>query len=165
MSCSTTATKPAEAPLIVSVGDREVDIDELLAEAQQYREQGLGLLVRSPHNRSLEGGEAQMWQHLEQSEQLGTHTLQLPRSQGQKARQATLSVRYTTVIIAVPVNKARHVKKDTPVEVCIVELRVPLLTTSRLLDNPPLKTSAQTRLPSAGAGGRARPFRGRRCRF
>jgi hypothetical protein len=122
-SCSTTATKPAEAPLVVSVGDREADIYELLAEAQQHREQGLGLLVRSQHNRSLEGGEAQMWRHLEQSEPAGTHTLQLPRSQGQKARQATLSVRYTTVTIAVPVNKAKHMKKDTPVEVCIVELR------------------------------------------
>ena len=120
---SASDTQPAQPPLIVSVGDREADIYELLAEAQQHREQGLGLLVRAQHNRSLEGEEARMWRHLEQSEQAGTHTLQLPRSQGQKARQATLSVRFAAVKLAVPVNKAKYMKKDTPVEAYVVELR------------------------------------------
>jgi hypothetical protein len=111
------------APLIISVGDREADIYELLEEAQQHREQGLGLLVRSQHNRSLVGEEALLWQHLGESQPAGIHTLQLPRSQGQKARQVTLSVRFTRVTIAVPAHKAKYLKKDTPVEATVVELR------------------------------------------
>ncbi len=120
---SASQAKPAQPPLIVSVGDREADIYELLVEAQQHREQGLGLLVRSQHNRSLKDEEAQLWQHLEHSKQAGSLTLELPRSQGQKARQATLSVRFTAVTLAVPVNQAKYMKKDTPVEASIVELR------------------------------------------
>ncbi|WP_395747569.1 IS4 family transposase [Prosthecobacter sp.] len=120
---SASESSPAQPPLIVSVGDREADIYELLAEAQQHREQGLGLLVRSQHNRSLEGEEAQMWQHLAESEQAGSLTLHLPRSQGEKAREATLSVRFAAVTLAVPVKKAKYRKKDTPVEARVVELR------------------------------------------
>ena len=48
-------TQPAQPPLIVSVGDREADIYELLAEAQQHRQQGLGLLAAAEH---AEGGHA-----------------------------------------------------------------------------------------------------------
>jgi hypothetical protein len=120
---SATATHPAKPPLIVSVGDREADIYELLVEAQSHREQGLGLLVRSQHNRSLVGEEALMWRHLAESEQAGSLRLQLPRSQGQKAREATLSVRFTSVTIAVPGHKAKYLKKDTVVEASVVELR------------------------------------------
>ena len=117
------ATAPLEAPLIVSVGDREADIYELLVEAQQHRDQGLGLLVRAQHNRTLAGEEAQLWQHLASSPRAGSFTLQLPRSQGQKARQVTLSVRFCSVTLAVPAHKAKYLKMDTPVKASVVELR------------------------------------------
>ncbi len=123
----------AEPALIVSVGDREADIYELLVEAQQHREQGLALLVRSQHNRTLakpredeqtEAAETQMWSRLAQSEPAGSHTLQLPRSQGQKARgKVTLSVRLSSVSIAVPKHKAKYLKMDIVVKASIVELR------------------------------------------
>lgn len=113
-----------EAPLIISVGDREADIYELLVEAQQHRDQNLGLLVRAQHNRTLEGEEEmQLWQHLASSPIAGSFTLQLPRSQGQKARQVTLSVRFGSVTIAVPAHKTKYLKMDTPVKVSVVELR------------------------------------------
>lgn len=115
----------AEPTVILSVGDREADIYELIVEAQRHREQGLGLLVRSQYNRSVEGEEdARIWSQLAQSKPAGTHTLQLPRSQGQKARGAvTLSVRFDSVTIAVPRHKAKYLKMDTPVKASIVELR------------------------------------------
>ncbi|MGV3659943.1 MAG: IS4 family transposase [Prosthecobacter sp.] len=120
----------AEPAMIISVGDREADIYELLVEAQQHREQGLGLLVRSQYNRTLakpkqdDEEETQMWSRLAQSQPAGTHTLQLPRSQGQKARGAvTLSVRFDSVTIAVPRHKAKYLKMDTLVKASIVELR------------------------------------------
>ncbi|GEP41562.1 IS4 family transposase [Brevifollis gellanilyticus] len=116
------------------MGDREADIYELLVQAQQHREQGVALLVRSQYNRTLakpkpgqeeqEEEEAQMWSRLAQSEPAGSHTLQLPRSQGQKARgEVTLSVRFERVTIAVPKHKAKYLKMDTVVEASIVELR------------------------------------------
>ena len=126
------AAQGIEAPVILSVGDREADIYELMVEAQQHREQGLGLLVRSQHNRALakaqqdeqEGEETLMWSRLAQSQPAGSHTLHLPRSQGQKARgEVTLSVRFSRVSIAVPKHKAKYQKMDTVVEASIVELR------------------------------------------
>lgn len=118
------ATVPPEAPLIISVGDREADIYELLVEAQQHRDQHLGLLVRAQHNRTLAGEEdAQLWQHLASSPPAGSFMLPLPRSQGQKARQVTLSVRFESVTIAVPAHKAKYLKMDTPVKASVVELR------------------------------------------
>jgi len=113
----------APTPLIVSVGDRGADIYELLVEAQQHRDQNLGLLVRAQHNRTLAGEEAHLWQHLAESQSAGRLTLQLPRSQGQKERQVTLSVRFESVTLAVPVHKAKYLKMDTPVKVSVVELR------------------------------------------
>lgn len=110
-------------PLIVSVGDREADIYELLVEAQQHRDQNLGLLVRAQHNRTLEGEGAHLWEHLAESQSAGSFTLQLPRSQGQKARQVTLSVRFEGVTLAVPAHKAKYLKMETPVKVSVVELR------------------------------------------
>ena len=113
----------AQCPLMVSVGDREADIYELLIEAQAHRQQGLGLLVRSQHNRTLVGEEAQLWQQLGESPSAGTITLKLPRSQGKAARSATLSVRFIDAAIAVPKHKAKYLKMDIPVQASIVELR------------------------------------------
>jgi len=67
--------------------------------------------------------EAQMWSRLGQGAPAGSFTLKLPRSQGQKAREVTLSVRFSRVTIAVPKHKAKYLKMDTPVEASNVELR------------------------------------------
>jgi hypothetical protein len=50
-----TGDPSAPRPLIVSVGDREADIYELLLEAQKHRGAGLALLVRSQYNRGSGG--------------------------------------------------------------------------------------------------------------
>jgi Transposase DNA-binding len=119
------ATAATAGPLIVNVGDREADIYELLAEAQLHRDQGLGLLVRSQHNRSLvEDEEALLWQRLEQSPSLGSAELKLPRSQGEKARRATLQVRVLQVQIAVPAHKAKYQQMSEPVQATIIELNL-----------------------------------------
>ena len=55
----------APRPLVVSVGDREADIYELLVEAQAHREEGMALLVRSQYNRSLvDEEEVLLWEQL-----------------------------------------------------------------------------------------------------
>ena len=40
--------------MVVSVGDREADIYELLVEAKSRRGEGTALLVRCQHNREIE---------------------------------------------------------------------------------------------------------------
>ena len=113
----------APRPLIVSVGDREADIYELLVEAQTHRDQGMGLLVRSQYNRSLVDEEVLLWEQLSESPLQGTIELKLPRSQGQKPRTVVLSVRFIAVEIAVPAHKRKYLQMDTPVCVNIIELR------------------------------------------
>ena len=111
-------------PLIVSVGDREADIYELLVEAQTHRDEGMALLVRSQFNRSLvDETEALLWERLSASSSQGTVKLKLPRSQGQKPRTVVLSVRFVAVEIAVPTHKRKYLNMDTPVRVNVIELR------------------------------------------
>ncbi len=116
----TAADSPqAPSPLIVSAGDREADIYELPLEVQTHREEGMGLLVRSQYNRSLDSEdseeEAFLWEKLSACPLGGTVSLKLPRSQGQKLRTAVLSVRFIPVEIAVPAHKRKYLKMDTPV--------------------------------------------------
>ena len=114
----------APRPLVVSVGDREADIYELLVEAQAHRDEGMGLLVRSQYNRSLvDEEEVLLWEQLSASPLQGTIELKLPRSQGKKPRTVVLSVRFIAVEIAVPVHKRKYQKMDTPVSVHMIELR------------------------------------------
>lgn len=121
--CIAKAQRPQAGPLIVNVGDREADIYELLDEAQRHRDQGLGLLVRSQHNRNLVDEEARMWDQLARSPSWGTVQFKLPRSQGKKARSASLQVRLIEVQIAVPAHKRKYHKMTTPVQATIIELR------------------------------------------
>jgi hypothetical protein len=110
------------AVLVVSVGDREADIYELLLEARQHRAAGVGLLVRSQYNRGLTGGEKLLWEELSGSPLLGTVSLPRPRSQGQKPRTAVLEIRRLRVEIAVPAHKEKYLHMDTPVTVHVIEL-------------------------------------------
>lgn len=86
------ATAPLEAPLIVSVGDRRRIFTSCWWKPSS-KTSGCGSCAAQPH--------------------AGSFTLQLPRSQGQKTRQVTLSVRFSSVTIAVPAHKAKYLKMDT----------------------------------------------------
>jgi len=109
--------------LVVSVGDREADIYELLLEAQNHRAAGVGLLVRSQYNRGLTDGEKLLWEQLSGSALLGTVSLPRPRRQGQKPRTAVLEIRRLTVEIAVPAHKQKYLHMDTAVSVNVIELK------------------------------------------
>lgn len=123
-SSSNSASRPAAGPLIVSVGDREADIYELLAEAQAYQNQNMALLVRSQHDRKLaDQAETTLWKHLAATPPQGTIEMKLPRSHGQKSRTAVLGVRFMPVEIAVPDHKRKYLKKNTPVSLNVIELR------------------------------------------
>lgn len=86
----------------VSVSDREGDIYEVLREATAPGHRA-GLLVRARHDRPLSGRRGQtLFKHLRRRPQAGTYTVRVPRHENQRAREATLSVRFAAVSFSAP---------------------------------------------------------------
>lgn len=115
-------TDSTAAAHVISVGDREADIYELFIEAQQHQQDGTGLLVRSQHNRKLEGEEARVWNEVGSMKSCGKTTIQLPRSKGMRQREVTFSIRYKEVVLEVPVHKIKYTGASEPIRVTALEL-------------------------------------------
>jgi len=95
---------------VVTVCDREADIYEMFALAQEKEAK---LLVRASIDRSLADDEVgKLWQKVEQQAIAGHRTLQIRKNQKQEARQVTVSVRFTQVKLKPP---WRPNKKKLPV--------------------------------------------------
>jgi hypothetical protein len=85
---------------IITVCDREADIYEMFAFAQ---EQKASLLVRASANRVLlETGLRKLWSKVERQPRAGQLVVQIPGNSQRPARQATISVRYTSVTLKPP---------------------------------------------------------------
>lgn len=120
LGAGATESDPA---LVISVGDREADIYELLKEASEHRAQGVGLLVRSQHNRALCEEDLRLWERLAQCEEQGRVTITVPRSRGMKQREAELSIRYDSVELMVPAHKKKYLNLEGSVRFSILELK------------------------------------------
>ena len=123
VDCAKRLRSEESEALVVSVGDREADIYELLKEAREHREQGVGLLVRSQHNRALCGDSGRLWDDLEKSPRQGRLKLKVPRTRGIQAREVELSIRFKEVEIQVPAHKQKYLGLEGSVRVSILELR------------------------------------------
>jgi hypothetical protein len=79
---------------VVTVCDREADIYEMFVVAQ---EEHASLLVRASVDRSLDEQEEvnKLWQKAEQQPIIGELSVEITGNQKQKARQATVSIRFT----------------------------------------------------------------------
>jgi len=123
--CGAAREAGREAPVMVSVGDREADIYELLVEAARHREAGMHLLVRSQHDRQLapekepaeegqeagdKAGQERLWEHLAATPERGQVVVEVPRKGGFKKREVTLSIRYAAVELDVPAHKRKYQK-------------------------------------------------------
>jgi hypothetical protein len=85
---------------VVSVCDREADIYEMFTLAQEKQAR---LLVRASADRVLAEKEVKkLWQKVERQPLAGHLTLQISQNQERKARQATVSVRFTQVKLRPP---------------------------------------------------------------
>jgi hypothetical protein len=115
-------------PTVVSVGDREADIYELLIEASKHRDEGLHLLVRSQHNRKLVSGkegeqtteqaeQSRLWEHIGTMPERGRVEVEVPRKGNLKKRKVTLSIRYGPVELEVPAHKRKYQKMVEPAKV------------------------------------------------
>ena len=84
---------------VITVADREADIYDLFA---QGRVPGQELLIRAAQDRCIEQSDARLWQQLRQTAKAGEMELALKRRPDRAARQALLSLRYTSVSIQPP---------------------------------------------------------------
>jgi hypothetical protein len=90
---------------VISVGDREADVFDLLA---MERSAGVDLLVRAAWDRCVKGPEHHIWATVEAQPVLEHLRLQVPSRGAQPGRQATLALRFCPVTLCPP----RHRKAE-----------------------------------------------------
>jgi len=89
---------------LVSVGDREADIYELLVWATEKPGRP-ALLVRAERDRLWAEGQASLWAHVSSQPVAGELDLQVPRRDNRPSRIARLSVRFAAVELKPPALK------------------------------------------------------------
>jgi len=89
---------------VVSVGDREADIYELFALADQTPNAPL-LLVRAMHDRKLLEEQGRLSEHLNGRPEAGVQEIIIPRRGSRPARTAKLSIRHSKVVLAPPIRQ------------------------------------------------------------
>ena len=89
--------------LLVSMGDREADIYELFALADQEHNSP-HLLVRAQFNRCVDHPEKYLWDFIASQEIRGTYTIEVPAKPGQAKRDAELAIRFAQVTLMRPKN-------------------------------------------------------------
>jgi hypothetical protein len=115
---ATEATVPAETE-IVSIGDREADIYDLLVAPQRA---GSHLLIRAAHNRRVTGEAGYLWAALRAQPPAGALNLTLEAKAGRQARDARLAVRYTTLMVQPPRHHKRRAElRPVGVQAVLVE--------------------------------------------
>lgn len=103
----------------VTVADREADIYDFLAAP---RRPGAHLLIRGAHNRLVSHEARYLWKAIRQSPIRGECTIELQRKEDRPARWAALTVRYQTLEVQPPRNRAgRRLLQPVPVQAILVE--------------------------------------------
>jgi hypothetical protein len=93
--------------LLVNVADREGDLYDLFAQAlAPTADPRVHLLVRSKHNRSLQGEDRRLWETVGRGRAAGRLRVRVGRRGEQPGRLATLSVRFRQVTLQAPIRKA-----------------------------------------------------------
>ena len=112
---SATASAHAAAALagtlVINIGDREADSYELFLHHRELRAQGAGsheLLMRCQHDRQLTHDHDGLFSHLQKQPVAAHWSVEVPRRPGQKARSATLAIRFTQVRFAPPAHQAKY---------------------------------------------------------
>jgi len=90
--------------MVVSVGDREADIYELFTLARS-KPHGPKLLIRAEHNRLVADGNARLWDHMQVQSVADVRVVDVPRTKSNRARRATLAIRYSAVTLSPPEKK------------------------------------------------------------
>jgi len=100
-----TAHDCCPTPRLVSVGDREADVYDVLAAP---RPAGVDLLIRASWDRCVRGPERYVWATVA-AQPVGAHLeLKVPRRGPQAARDATLALRFCAVTLCPPRHRQRE---------------------------------------------------------
>lgn len=94
----TVSLTPSETRL-VTIADREADIFEFLAEADELQAE---YVIRAAQDRRLKGEVSLLWAHMAKQQVIGTVTVEVVAKRGQAARQAELQVRVARVTLQPP---------------------------------------------------------------
>jgi hypothetical protein len=100
-----------ESVQVVTIADREADFYDLFA---CPRRQGSDFLIRATQNRCLVDCKQHLWETLESVESQGTMTVEVKRNPTRPSRIATLTIRYATITIEPPQNRAKK-EQLTPI--------------------------------------------------
>jgi len=102
---------------VISVCDRESDIYEYLDYklTQQQR-----FVIRTHHNRKLDGGDKKLFEKIRKLKGVGTYSLNIAQKGGRKARQANMELAYAPVRVLAPERKQ---KEYSPIELTVVSCR------------------------------------------
>jgi len=116
----------AECPTtrLVSVGDREADVYDVLA---AERPEGVDLLIRASWDRCVKGPERYVWATVEAQAIVQELVLKVPRRGDQPAREAKLALRFCPVTLKPPGNrkKSEGLPEVTLWAVQVVEVEAP----------------------------------------
>jgi phosphoenolpyruvate carboxylase len=93
---------PSEIRL-VTIADREADIFEFLAEADELHAE---YVIRAAQDRRLKGEVKLLWAHMAKQEVAGTVTVEVAARGGRAARQAELRVRVAHLTLQPPQRRA-----------------------------------------------------------
>src|SRR5439155_24804722 len=100
-----TARDCCPTPRLVSVGDREADVYDVLAAA---RPAGVDLLIRASGDRCVGGPEPYVWATVAAQPVIAHLLLQVPRRGPQAARDATLALRFCPLTLCPPRHRQRE---------------------------------------------------------
>ena len=100
-----TARDSCPGTTLVSVGDREADVYDVLA---AERPAGVELLIRASWDRCVRAPQRYVWASVEAQPVASEIVIQVPRRGPQPAREATLSLRYCPLTVSPP----RHRKAE-----------------------------------------------------
>lgn len=119
-ACQAARVQLPTSTLLVNIDDMEGDIYEVFAAALAQPAPRAELLIRSRHDRKLEQDpRQQLWDVLACQPLAGLHQVRVPRHQKQKARLATLQIRFCEVLVKAPTRKA----DQPPLRLWAVEAR------------------------------------------
>lgn len=92
--------------VIVNVADRESDIYDYFVRAQELDNQAV--LIRGAWNRCIEDDQNYLWEYIENLDDAGTLSVEIPRKPSQAVRTAELSIRYGHVVLKPPKHRAKE---------------------------------------------------------
>jgi hypothetical protein len=109
---TTTESIIPESTQVVTIADREADFYDLFA---CPRREGSDFLIRATQNRCLAGCDQHLWEALESGEFQGTMKVEVKRNPTRPSRMATLTIRYRTITVEPPQNRAKK-EQLAPIE-------------------------------------------------